>query len=137
MPDDISAIMSEHPVEPQSRSMFGHGHDYVLMRYEALDAISAMGAVAYAIRFGSLIKIGWTADLRHRMATLSSMAAKQSQTTELLAFRFMEEEAEEVTLHRTLTASVHHGREWYHPTAEVLAVVNEWREAVGRQPIAA
>lgn len=45
--------------------------------------------------------------------------------------------ADEADLHRQLVEHLHHGREWYNPTPEVLAVINEWREALGREPLAA
>lgn len=95
-------------------------------RREAIRALQSGRTMLYAARVeGDLIKIGCTSDLYTRLAHLKG---------ELLAFRFGDFD-EERDLHETLKASVHHGREWYHPTREVVAVVNEMRAEFNLDPI--
>ena len=95
--------------------------------------IAALGTVLYAVAVGDdTIKIGYTADVVRRLDHLRS---ETSQPCRLLAIHFgtMDDERE---VHRSLRAHLAHGHEWYHPTAEVLALVNEWRGAMGQQPLA-
>ncbi len=83
-----------------------------------------LGEVLYAARMpDGLIKIGYTKNLRVRLNHLPGyqlLAIKPGTRTD------------ETHVHRALTADLHHGQEWYHPNAPVLAVVNEWRVALGR-----
>ena len=82
----------------------------------------------YAMRTpDGLIKIGITSDISHRRGQLSG---------EILGFTFGEQ-ADELAIHHSLAAHVHHGREWYNPTPEVLAVVNEMRAGFDLDPLAA
>lgn len=91
-------------------------------------ALRALGAVVYAVRVGDVIKIGHTTDLANRVSGLHA--------DEVLAFApgTYDDEQE---LHARLTEHLHHGREWYYPTPAVLAVVNEMRERLGLEPVAA
>ena len=93
------------------------------------------GSMLYAMRVDDLIKIGWTSmlltDRRDRIKTECS-----ASVVEILAFT-PGTRADERDLHHSLANSVKRGREWYHPTPEVMAVVNEWRAQWGRAPIAA
>jgi hypothetical protein len=84
----------------------------------------------YAIRCPSgTIKIGHTRDLmarrRHFDSTLEAILAITPGTY-----------GEEQAIHAQLQASVAHGREYYHPTPEVLTFINGLREALGIQPLA-
>lgn len=81
----------------------------------------------YAMRVpGGFIKIGYSANLEHRVRQLHG---------EIVALTPGERE-QEMDLHRQLADHVHHGREYYLPTPEVMAVVNEWRERWNLEPIA-
>ena len=100
-------------------------------RSDAFDALSSLGEVLYAVRTpDGLVKIGHTRNMRNRMHTVVL------GETEVLAFKFGTR-ADEMAIHRQLSAHVAHGREWYHPTPEVMALVNSWREALGRESLAA
>lgn len=83
----------------------------------------------YAIRCqDGAIKIGWTKNINLRRKGLDTTFEA------LLAVRpgtYDEEQA----LHDQLHASVAHGREYYHPTPDVLAYVNSLRQALGIQPV--
>jgi hypothetical protein len=98
-------------------------------------ALHALGSVVYAARLADgTIKIGWTERFEDRLRYLSHYT---KQDVELLAFRsgtFEDEQA----IHRALNPHVIKGkREFYHPAPEVLAVVNEMREALRLPEIAA
>lgn len=83
----------------------------------------------YAIRCkDGTIKIGWTKDLYHRRRDLN-MAFDA-----ILAVRPGTYEDEQA-LHDRLNPSVARGREYYHPTPEVLAYVNDLRTTMGVDPI--
>lgn len=92
------------------------------------EAMRSLGEVVYAVRVGEVVKIGHTADLAQRCWTL--------RASEVLAF-VPGTRADEQALHDRLAAHLHHGREWYYPTPGVVEVVNEMRERLGLQPLAA
>lgn len=82
----------------------------------------------YAMRVpGGFIKIGYSSNLEHRVRQLHG---------EIIALT-PGERGQEMDLHRQLADHVHHGREYYSPTPEVMAVVNEWRTRWNLEPIAA
>ncbi|MDG4784339.1 hypothetical protein O7626_00430 [Micromonospora sp. WMMD1102] len=86
--------------------------------------------VIYAIRCpDGLIKVGHTADLASRRR------AYGSDPSIVLAVR-PGTLAEEQAIHVRLRPSVAHGQEYYHPTPEVLAFVNEIRTSCGVEPVA-
>lgn len=89
-------------------------------------AMTAVGPVVYAVRVGALIKFGFTTDLGNRASSLGA--------DEVLAFAPGTPEVEQC-IHISLKPSLAKGREWYHPTDEVLDVVNKMREVLGRQPV--
>lgn len=97
-------------------------------------ARSAIGDVVYAVRLDDVVKIGFTSDLGDRVHTLKCING--SRSAEMLAVRFGTE-ADEQAIHTRLIGHRARGREYYHPTPEVLAVVNEMREDFGLPPIAA
>jgi hypothetical protein len=89
--------------------------------------LNALGSVVYAVRLpGPVIKIGCSSHLGQRMLALGAI--------EILAFK-PGEYADEQAIHSTLVAHRHHGREYYHPTPEVMDVVNEMREDLGLAPV--
>lgn len=91
------------------------------------EALRAVGEVVYAVRCGDVIKIGHTGDLAARCWSL--------KTTDVLAFTPGTYEDEQ-SIHALLVGNLHHGREWYYPTPDVLAVVNEMRDRIGLAPVA-
>ena len=97
-------------------------------------AMRLLGAVVYAARLddGS-IKIGWTERFDLRLHWLKHHA---KQNVELLAFMpgtYDDEQA----IHAELIDHRHHGHEYYHPTTEVLTVVNDMRAALKLPSLAA
>ena len=87
----------------------------------------------YAAAIGAdVIKIGYTTDVVRRLDKLRSTSGEPCR---LLAIRFgtMDDERE---LHRSLKNHRSHGREYYHPHPEVLALVDQWRQAMGQAPLA-
>lgn len=105
---------------------------------QALKAVSMVfGATLYAFTFGPFLKLGWTEHLDQRFYQLRHQAIARGYTApEFLGFAPGTRE-DEGALHRSLAASVAEGREWYNPTPDVLAVINDWRDQLGRDPIAA
>ena len=90
------------------------------------------GAVMYALRLADgTIKIGITGNLHKR---LMSYRAAVGENPDLLAIK-QGTHADEQAIHRQLTDHVKHGREWYHPHAEVLAIVNDWRADLNMEPL--
>ena len=95
--------------------------------------LASLGTVLYAVAVGDdTIKIGYTADVVRRLDHLRS---ETSQPCRLLAIHFgtMDDERE---VHQSLAAFRSHGREYYHPHPEVLALVDQWRQAMGQAPLA-
>lgn len=95
--------------------------------------MKALGPVVYAIRLDDdIIKIGLTGNLMNRLSTVRCRA--KSTTGELLAF-IPGDESDEAVLHTQLRTHLAHGREYYRPTPEVMAVVNEMRRQLGLRPL--
>lgn len=85
----------------------------------------------YAIRLkDGVIKIGYTTSLRSRIAKLGcgfhDILAVMPGTLE-----------QEQDIHSGLIAYRHHGREYYHPHEQVIAVVNQMRTTFDLKPIEA
>ena len=103
-----------------------------LTRRSALLALEQLGEVLYAARFpDGIVKIGHSANIGSRFECFPEVS---SSDIEVLAIRFGSRD-DEAELHRRLRSSLARGREWYLPTQEVMAVVNEWRAAMGRPPV--
>jgi hypothetical protein len=87
--------------------------------------LAELGPVVYAIvTFDGLVKIGYSSNMAQRYgsyARIGQLVAWEANGT-------LEREAE---IHASLEPYVAKGREWYHPTPEVLAVVYAMREALG------
>ena len=99
------------------------------LRNEALRGLQGDGLILYAVRCpDGVIKIGATGDVARRL--------KHIDHAEILALRYGTR-ADELAIHHSLKAHRHHGREWYHPTPEVLAVVNDMRDDFGLPHLAA
>lgn len=98
-------------------------------------ALRSLGSIVYAARLADgTIKIGWTARAQDRLRYL---VAYVQQDVELVAFRAGTYEDEQ-EIHGSLVAYRIEGkREFYHPTAEVLAVVNAMRADLNMPPLAA
>lgn len=89
---------------------------------------SAVGEVVYAVRMpDGLIKIGWTGDFGRRKERLGAAA-------EVLSLQ-PGTRADEATIHAQLRAHRAMRHEYYHPAAEVLAVVNEMRATLSLAPL--
>jgi hypothetical protein len=83
-------------------------------------ALMSVGRVVYAARLtDGCIKIGCTSNLYQRLNQLAA--------TELLGFTPGDFD-DEALIHAGLVEHQARGREYYHPTAIVLEVVNEMRE---------
>lgn len=107
-------------------------------RHEALALLSLAGDWLYAVRIGDYIKIGFTKHLHQRMQHMTNHGRRigisgEMQILALVAGTCGDEKA----VHERLATHCTKGREWYAPHPEVLAVVNEWREGMGAQPLAA
>lgn len=123
MSDGIRPSLEVWAPEPTATRACGKRTRYESAeRAQAIRALQGDQLVVYAVQQSDgVIKIGCTSNLAQRRSYLDG---------ELLAFRFGDFDAER-GVHQTLRSSVAHGDEYYHPTPEVLAVVNEWREAFG------
>lgn len=98
-------------------------------RAEALRSIIGDAQVVYALRLhDGIIKIGCTSDLRVRR--------NDYRGSEIIGFAFGDYELE-AEIHALLTDHVARGREYYHPTPDVIEVVNEMRESFGMPHLAA
>lgn len=97
-------------------------------------AMKALGSVVYAARLADgTVKIGWTENFEHRLAWLKGYV---KQDVELLAFKLGTYEDEQA-IHASLTDHLDHAREYYKPTPEVMAVVNDMRADLKMPPVAA
>lgn len=104
----------------------GRGH----VRTQALKALIGDRSVVYAIRTpDGLIKVGCSASLWNRRRSLGAAA-------EILAFRFGDFDDEQA-IHRALAEHRARGREYYHPTPAVMAMVNDMRDEWNLPHIAA
>lgn len=110
----------------------GYGpYDARLARKRAqLDAVHALSSVVYLVRIGECIKIGTTANLHRRLQLL------HAQRTDLLAV-IPGGRDEERALHERFAASLHHGREWFTPTPDLIEYANQIRVAAGIAPVEA
>lgn len=89
-----------------------------------------VGPVVYAYRmWDGVIKIGHTKHVLNRISHYGPMSG-------LLALRAGTVE-DEKAIHRALIQHRARAHEYYHPTAEVLAVVNEMRAAMRLEPLSA
>lgn len=84
----------------------------------------------YAFRMeGQVIKIGFTTNLDNRRATLGR------SWSDLLAIKLGTRQ-DELALHRSIPDSHRaHAREWYRPTPQIIAMLDEWRSAYNLPPI--
>lgn len=103
-------------------------------RTAAIAALTRGRQVVYAAHIGPVIKIGCTGNLALRLATLKSY--NSAHAVDLLGFTFGDF-PDEAEIHKQLRDHVARGREYYHPTAEVVSVVNGMREGYGLPPLTA
>lgn len=101
---------------------------YKRTRFEAMDQANAIRAIQmgqpmlYAVMCpDGAIKIGCTTNLAQRRSYLQG---------EILAFRFGDFD-DERAIHDSLREHLAHGDEYYHPSPEVLALVEQWRADLG------
>lgn len=84
--------------------------------------IGHLPSVLYAVRFpDGIIKIGCSTKFAQRLRCFRGKGA------EVLGFT-AGDLTDEQKIHDSLTCHLDHGREYYRPTAEVLAVVNRMRD---------
>lgn len=96
-------------------------------RAQALRALNTAGPMVYAIRTrDGLIKIGFSADVATRRRRIGN---------DLLAVAFGGRTEEQAIHDRLGDYHRARGREFYYPTLEVLAVVNEMRADLGLAPL--
>jgi len=94
-------------------------------------ALAALGPMVYAVRLpDGIIKIGFSANPASRITRFGPRSQVQ-----VLAIAPGWTLADEQAIHARLRSHVASGREYYHPTVEVLAEVNTMREQVGRGPL--
>lgn len=120
-------------VQPtHARGYIKQAPDPELVRRRAIyDALSETGEVIYVIRCDDgLIKIGHTGCLRDRRrqhrADFTAILAVIPGTYE-----------EEQAIHQRFAKHCAKGREYYHPTSEILAFVNDVRTKAGIPTLAA
>ena len=90
-------------------------------RTSALNALTFGRSMVYAMRLpGGIIKIGCSAQLAKRRRSVHPEA-------EILGF-IAGDQDDEQRIHELLVAYRARGHEYYHPTPQVLAVVNEMRD---------
>jgi hypothetical protein len=107
--------------------------DYLERPLAAHGARESLGEVVYAIRTpDGLIKIGSTTHLGRRLINLKSQFGEH----EFLCFQ-PGSLADEKAIHIRWRKYRAHGKEWYHPAPEILDWINENRQALGRDPVAA
>ena len=103
-----------------------------LVRRRAIyEALGELGEVIYVIRCDDgLIKIGHTGCLRdrrrHHRADFADILAVIPGSYEV-----------EQAIHQRFREHCARGREYYHPTPEILAFINDVREQAGVPPVAA
>lgn len=108
------------------------GPDPEVVRRRAIyEALGELGEVIYVIRCDDgLIKIGWTRGLRERRRSI------ESDFTAILAVRPGSYDDEQA-IHARFRRHCARGREYYHPTPEILDFINEIRDQAGVPPLAA
>lgn len=79
-----------------------------------------LGPVIYYLRVGALVKIGYTGDLAQRIRDYPP-------DVKLLAWRTNATFEMEQEIHAALTAHTAARVEWYYPTPEIIAVINQAR----------
>ena len=88
--------------------------------------------VLYAARFpDGAIKFGFTTQVSKRLTNLIAEGGGHPEVLAIKAGTYTDEQ----DLHASLAAHRRRGREWYNPDAEVMAVVNEWRADLRRDPL--
>ena len=125
---------SPRAAHDDSKHVYSPWADRPMTASSASQRLAAVGSVLYAAAIGDdEIKIGYTTDVVRRLDHLRSTSGEPCR---LLAIRFgtMDDERE---LHRSLKDHRSHGREYSHPHPEMFALVNEWRSAMGQEPLAA
>ena len=94
------------------------------------ETLNELGPVLYAFRTrDGLIKFGFSKHLAQRAASFGGLDA-------ILAVRLGATYTDEQALHDSLQAHVARGREFYHPTPEIIATVNAMRADMGMPPLA-
>jgi hypothetical protein len=106
--------------------------DRMRLIHECLRDLAGVELI-YAIRCtDGLIKIGWTQDLMSRRRHFASSDAPEA----ILAIQPGTYEQEQA-LHQQLASSLARGKEYYHPTEQVLSLVNAIRSRLGADALAA
>lgn len=92
------------------------------------EALNDLGSVVYFVAIHELVKIGYTTNLRNRLACYGV------PRTALLAV-IPGGRPEEIQHHERFAADLARGREWFRPSAELMCYVNDLRAAAGVGPV--
>lgn len=121
--EDLMPEVGDGKIGHGGRSMRWDG----ALGFTKAQALQLLGEVLYAYKMpDGLIKIGHTKQLNVRSYRYTN--------AELLAVH-LGNQSDETAVHRLLQAHAAHGREYYNPAPEVLAVVNAWRRGLGLESI--
>lgn len=97
--------------------------------------LRGLGAVIYGFRtFDGLIKVGYTTDIVKR---LGSQGVNRRNLSQRLLFLVPGSYEDEQAIHTWLHPHRARGREYYHPTAEMIEFVNLMRANCDISPVAA
>lgn len=110
-----------------TRVFTGAHHQQARLR----NRLKAVGEVVYVIRFDDVIKIGWTRNLAER---LTRLGVRRSEMERLLVVMPGTESLEH-ELHIKFRRSLARGKEYFHPTPDLIEWINEKRDAMGVAPL--
>lgn len=116
----VSAILcDEHAVQVWHEVEFVKGTSSSLTadKTPASQPVAEVQEWIYYLRLDEKIKIGWTANFAQRMKSYPPHAK--------VIIKHPGTRAEERDLHRTFTPSRASGREWYHPTPELMGHIEQ------------
>jgi hypothetical protein len=94
--------------------------------------------MVYAARLpDGVIKIGCTSNFYGRQGAIATVSRVARSDVQIIGFVPGGTFEDEDRYHKRLKPYLHHGKEYYHPVAEVLAAVNEMRAMLNLEPLVA